>query len=288
MFRLFNLKYRPKFHIKITIHNLINVPLVSGQMFIKWYLKDSISTKTRGKSQKVPIKNHKVTWDHDISCIISMKIGKHQRLSESWMIFEVNQELRCASHQLVIGRVEINLAEYVGLSKETGCYLLQNSKVNSLLKISISIEQICGNTDYIINPPQKKQMFYGIVDLMSKHNTPNQEKNNLDNLSPRKLKDLDSFIHEQDAMTNEPYLLDVFNSFDIIENIFNEKDELLMELQHKNEESWDSDDSKKNTKIIQELKRNKKKEIKIAQEWEIKELKYGISWSLNKNSNKSY
>ncbi|QSL65402.1 hypothetical protein MERGE_002712 [Pneumocystis wakefieldiae] len=117
---------------------------------------------------------------------------------------------------------------------------------------------------------------------MSKHNVPDKEKNHLDNLSPRKLKDFSPNIHEEDIVTNEPYLLDVFNSFDIIENIFNEKNEWLMELQHKNERSCDSDDSKKNTKIIQEIKRNQKKEIEIAQEWEIKELKYGTNRYQNK------
>ncbi|KAG4302820.1 hypothetical protein PCK1_000980 [Pneumocystis canis] len=70
MFKLFIPSSRPRFHVKMMIHDLINVPL----------------------------------------------------------------ELKYANHQLVLGKVGINLAEYVGLSKETGSYLLQNSKVNSLLK----------------------------------------------------------------------------------------------------------------------------------------------------------
>lgn len=83
---------RPKFHVKMIIHHLNNVPLVSGQVFIKWHLKDSVHMRARGKSPKVPIKNHKVIWNYEFSCFLSMKIDKHQHLSESWIIFEVNQE----------------------------------------------------------------------------------------------------------------------------------------------------------------------------------------------------
>ncbi|KTW32811.1 uncharacterized protein T551_00296 [Pneumocystis jirovecii RU7] len=270
---------RPKFHVKMIIHHLNNVPLVSGQVFIKWHLKDSVHMRARGKSPKVPIKNHKVIWNYEFSCFLSMKIDKHQHLSESWIIFEVNQEsseLSGASHQLVLGKVDINLAEYAGLSKETECYLLQNSKVNSLLRISISMEQIGGSTNYIINPPQKKQMFYGIADLMSKHNNMNQEKSmrHLDDLSLKKLRNPEFFMYEDNMVANMPYLFDTFHSFEIIENIFNEKDKWL-------------GNPKKNP-ITKEILDNDKREIKTAQDWEIKELEYGVCWSLNRSSDKLY
>ncbi|KAG5519620.1 hypothetical protein PMAC_001775 [Pneumocystis sp. 'macacae'] len=220
---------RPKFHVKMTIHHLNNVPLVSGQ------------------------------------------------------------ELNGAGHQLLLGKVGINLAEYAGLSRGTECYLLQNSKVNSLLRISISMEQIGGNTNYIINPPQKKQMFYGIADLMSKHNNTNQEKSHLNDISLKKMRNPEFFIYEDNMIANMPYLFDTFHSLEIIENIFNGKDKWLRDSyvitnqrQHNNNHI-----SKKNS-IAKDILDDNKREIKTAQDWEIKELEYGVCWSLNKSLDKSY
>ncbi|KAG5437557.1 hypothetical protein PCANB_000985 [Pneumocystis canis] len=284
MFKLLIPASRPRFHVKMMVHDLINVPFVSGQIFIKWHLKDSIPLNTHGRLPKVPIKNHKVIWNHEFSCFLSMKINKHQHLSESWIIFEVNQELKCASHQLVLGKVGINLAEYVGLSKETGCYLLQNSKVNSLLKISISMQQIGGSMNYVINPPQKKQMFYGIADLMSKHTY-------LDDTSSKKSPSSEIFAYNDFMMLNESYFFDAFHSFEIIESIFNGKDKWLEKSNNiRNGKQYeDNNNSKGDFKTIKNIMdMDKKSEIKMAQEWEIKELEYGVSWSLNRNLNKSY
>ncbi|KAG4306095.1 hypothetical protein PORY_000083 [Pneumocystis oryctolagi] len=285
MFKLLIPAARAKFHVKMTIHHLSNVPLVSGQVFIKWHLKDSVRMRDRGRSPKVPIKDHKVVWDYEFSYFLSMKIGKHQRLSESWIILEVNQELRCASHQLVLGKVDINLSDYVGLSKETESYLLQNSKVNSLLKVSISMEQIGGSTNYIVDPPQKKQMFYGIADLMSKHNSETQKKDYLNDIDFEKSKDSEFLIYKDDII-NKPYLFDTFHSFEIIESIFSGRDKLTKSYTISNERQYeDNDDRENGFASIKDTLNSDEKEIKIAQDWETKELEYGVCWSLNKNIN---
>jgi hypothetical protein len=75
---------------------------------------------------------------------VRLVIDKNGYLQESWMLFEVQHEVSSSGkgERLTLGTVRLNLAEYVEASEQEGedgvsrRYLMQDSKINSTLKVS--------------------------------------------------------------------------------------------------------------------------------------------------------
>lgn len=66
------------------------------------------------------------------------------------MIFDVMWDQN-GSEKLLLGKVEVNLAEYVGgtEAKRTK-YLLKNSKINGALSLMVDIKQVSGTKNYTV------------------------------------------------------------------------------------------------------------------------------------------
>jgi hypothetical protein len=147
---------------------------VSGKSFVKWSLPHSTATEHRGRTEKHSIKEHKCTYDWDFDTSVRLVIDKNGYLQESWMLFEVQHEVSSGGkgERLTLGTVRLNLAEYVEASEQEGedgvCrrYLMQDSKINSTLKvsncghrksaillnciqISVSLKQVEGDRNFI-------------------------------------------------------------------------------------------------------------------------------------------
>lgn len=69
-------------------------------------------------------------------------------LQEQLIVFEVNQEYSGARERIILGTIKLNLAEYAGVQRETRRYLMQDSKINSTIKITIAMKQVGGDTHY--------------------------------------------------------------------------------------------------------------------------------------------
>lgn len=68
-----------------------------------------------------------------------MTIGRNGMLQEQLLIFEVCQEYAGARERIALGTVQLNLAEYTQVHRDTRRYLMQDSKINSTLKVRRSI-----------------------------------------------------------------------------------------------------------------------------------------------------
>lgn len=68
-----------------------------------------------------------------------MTVGRDGILQELPIVFEVLQEYAGARERIALGSVTLNLAEYTCVNKETRRYLMQDSKINSTLKVRIPI-----------------------------------------------------------------------------------------------------------------------------------------------------
>lgn len=170
---------RPKFDIVLRIIDLNNVPLVSGSSFIKWHLTHSTAAEHRGRTEKRPIKDHKVFYDYEVKFPIRLTVDKNGMLQESLIEFEVLQEYSGGGRgeRISLGNVKLNLAEYVEQSEITGAegeepgvtrrYLMQESKINSTLKIGIYMKQTEGDKNYITPPLKTAQVFSGIAGIVS-------------------------------------------------------------------------------------------------------------------------
>lgn len=109
---------------------------------MKWHLPSSTSADHRGHTTKAVIRDHKVAWEYVKTLPVRLTVDRNGMLQESEIHFEVLQEYSpgTRAERIVLGNVKINLAEFVGSSDDgadavTRRYLMQESKINSTLKV---------------------------------------------------------------------------------------------------------------------------------------------------------
>uniref|UniRef100_A0A8H7TU60 C2 NT-type domain-containing protein n=1 Tax=Bionectria ochroleuca TaxID=29856 RepID=A0A8H7TU60_BIOOC len=202
---------KPKFELHLKIYDLNNVPLVSGNSYIKWHLTHSIHAEHRGRTDKCPITNHRV--DYALSKVVShirISVDKTNTLTECPIEFEVVQEF-AITEKITLGTVKLNLSEYVeesevlakdsvtspgrrrassagvspgtvppgtkgvkGIEKDREVhdgvirrYLMQESKINSTLKIGILMVQVDGERSFLAPPLKNAPAFGGIAGIVA-------------------------------------------------------------------------------------------------------------------------
>ncbi|THV84132.1 hypothetical protein D6D02_03966 [Aureobasidium pullulans] len=168
---------RPRFDFKLKIYDLNNVPLVSGTCFVKWHLPSSSAAEHRGRTTKCNIKDHKVVFDYEKQTPVRLVIGKDQMLQELWIHLEIIQEYSSGGkgERITLGNIKLNLAEYVdtndhGHDSDEGVtrrYLMQDSKINSTLKVSLHLKHLEGDRSYYAPPLRTAPVFGGIAGIMS-------------------------------------------------------------------------------------------------------------------------
>lgn len=125
-----------------------NVPLVSGTTFVKWHLPHSAAAEHRGRTPKCAIKDHKVIYDYEKTIPVRLTINKNTSLQDIFLQFDVIQEYASSGRgeRTLLGTLKLNLAEFVHASETEGQdavmrrYLMQESKINSTLKVARSYE----------------------------------------------------------------------------------------------------------------------------------------------------
>ncbi|KAI4122775.1 MAG: hypothetical protein LQ338_005615 [Usnochroma carphineum] len=137
------------------IIDLNNVPLVSGTSYVKWHLPSSASAEHRGRTSKEAIREHKVAWEYTKVLPVRLTIDRSGMLQESEIHFEVMQEYSSGARgeRIILGNVRLNLAEYVDAGEDgdgtiTRRYLMQDSKINSTLKIGIAMHLLEGDRNF--------------------------------------------------------------------------------------------------------------------------------------------
>lgn len=160
----------------------------------------------RGRTPKAAIANHRVEYNFNkVITGVRMSVDKNNSLNECLIEFEIVQEFGL-SEKITLGHIKLNLAEYVEESElylrevnslstrkrtnssgspnsandlklsdeairdaEEGIvrrYLMQDSKVNSTLKISILLIQVDGERSFIAPPLKTAPVFGGIAGFM--------------------------------------------------------------------------------------------------------------------------
>ncbi|KAH0207859.1 hypothetical protein KCU99_g76, partial [Aureobasidium melanogenum] len=172
--------------LKLKIYDLNNVPLVSGTCFVKWHLPSSSAAEHRGRTTKCNIKDHKVVFDYEKQTPVRLVIGKDQMLQELWIHLEIIQEYSSSGkgERITLGNIKLNLAEYVDTNDHnhdseegvTRRYLMQDSKINSTLKISLQLKHLEGDRNYYAPPLRTAPVFGGIAGIMSSEATETTEE----------------------------------------------------------------------------------------------------------------
>jgi hypothetical protein len=142
---------------------------VNGTSFIKWHLSHSTAAEHRGRTESCPIRDHKVQYNYDMSLPVRLTVDKNGML----------QEYTGAGRgeRITLGNVKLNLAEYVEQSDlapadgddpgVTRRYLMQESKINSTLKLGIYMRQTEGDKNFIAPALKTAQVFSGIAGIMA-------------------------------------------------------------------------------------------------------------------------
>lgn len=88
--------------------------------------------------------------------------------------FEVVQDYNSGARgeKITLGFITLNLAEYVEESEDgeegvTRRYLMQESKINSTLKIGIAMKQVDGERNFVAPPLKTAPVFGGIAGIMA-------------------------------------------------------------------------------------------------------------------------
>lgn len=105
-----------------------------------------------------------------------MVVDKNGMLSESMIHLEVLHEIKTQGkpERLTLGSVKLNLAEYVDATEAEGnedgvCrrYLMQDSKINSTIKICIAMRQTEGDRNFQPPPLRVAPVFSGIAGIVA-------------------------------------------------------------------------------------------------------------------------
>ncbi|KAL4769329.1 N-terminal C2 in EEIG1 and EHBP1 proteins-domain-containing protein [Aspergillus nidulans var. acristatus] len=164
---------RPRFELILRIIDLNNIPLVSGTAYIKWRLPSANANDHHGVTDKALILDHKASWNYEKALQVRITIDRDQTLHECEIQFDVVQEFLSGGHaeKNLLGRVKLNLAEYVDKSDDDQGiirrYLLQDSKINSTLKIGIALQQVEGDRNFTTPPLRSAMAFGGIAGVVA-------------------------------------------------------------------------------------------------------------------------
>lgn len=159
---------RPRFELVVRILDLNNVPLSSGTAYVKWSLPSSAATEHRGVTDKAIIIDHRAYWSYEKLLLVRLTIDRNQSLHQCDLVLDVVQEFGSGGRgdKNLLGRIRLNLAEYVDKSDEeegiTRRYLMQDSKINSTLKVTVIMRQLEGDKNYTIPPLKSPMVFSGI------------------------------------------------------------------------------------------------------------------------------
>ncbi|CAG8545359.1 945_t:CDS:2 [Funneliformis caledonium] len=170
------------FEIDILIQELINVPLVSGSYYIKWKLKNG--ERTNSMTERAPIKHRSIAWNYKLQNSVQIIIGKDGVLMPCELSIKVKQELNGGKEVNNIGKLLLNLSEYVGLNSVTQRYLLQDSKINSTLKLTINMKQTSGKVGFKVPSIKKPQIFGGIAGIITERTERQDDTRSLRGLRP--------------------------------------------------------------------------------------------------------
>ncbi|EXJ85626.1 hypothetical protein A1O1_05992 [Capronia coronata CBS 617.96] len=175
---------KPKFDLTLRIIDLTNIPLIYGTVCVRWHVASSSAAEHRGRTDKAYIVEHKATWDYTKDFPVRLTIDKNGMLQERALHFEVLQEFSEGGRggRVHLGSVKLNLAEYARPPEGTNNraphddgddgaitrrYLLQDSKVNSTLKVGIKMIQTEGDTNFTAPPLRSAMVIGGIAEVLS-------------------------------------------------------------------------------------------------------------------------
>ncbi|KAJ3216696.1 hypothetical protein HDU67_009128 [Dinochytrium kinnereticum] len=135
--------------------DLVNLPYVSGFYFAKWKLK---GTNARGVTQRATVKDHTVVWNASFAVEATIFLGKDGVLLPCELLLYIKQEVNGGRSSEDLGMISINLAEYADSRSSLRKHLLQDARVNSVVRVKIEMKLLKGDPIYAVPNLEKRDM----------------------------------------------------------------------------------------------------------------------------------
>ncbi|KAJ7092797.1 hypothetical protein B0H15DRAFT_777091 [Mycena belliarum] len=126
------------------------------------------SSAARGQTPWLPLREHAVSWDQPLSAVVQMSIDRttHRLLPHP---FKLTVLQRAAGD---FGTVELDLAEYADSGTVTRRYLLQGSKTNATLRLSVRVTPAPTSAPpcaFLAPPLPHGEILAGVATLLTAH-----------------------------------------------------------------------------------------------------------------------
>lgn len=179
---------KPKFKFEVTIHELSNIPYTSGHCYLDIRVGDSnlkgltaalsllklapkgltnflemgsMETNHVSNSKGIhvhtslrKIHNFKSSFNYKVSCNLRFPLKKRDNMIGDkfltiLVMYAPEKKSKSDRNSTELGRVKLNLAEYVNFSEPLSSkYLLQESKVNSILSLTTYLEELPADFEF--------------------------------------------------------------------------------------------------------------------------------------------
>ncbi|KAJ3096731.1 hypothetical protein HDU97_005622 [Phlyctochytrium planicorne] len=149
--------FRKKVQFQVDCHlvDLVNLPYVSGFYFAKWKVK---GTNARGVTQKATVKDHTVTWNSPFSFETTIFLGKDGVLLPCELSVYIKQEVNGGRSSDDLGMINLNISEYANSRSSVIKHLLQDARVNSVVRVKISMTLLKGDPIYQVPNMETRDM----------------------------------------------------------------------------------------------------------------------------------
>ncbi|KAJ3168227.1 hypothetical protein HDU88_001666 [Geranomyces variabilis] len=186
-----------RFEASVLLHDMSNLPYVSGLYFVKWKLKNGGTAE--GATAKTVVKDHTVTWEQPFPLSLQMVIGKDGVLLPCELVLSVKQTVNAGKSTEDVGMVTLNLAEYAptggtsgggggaaangapGATRSTSTsrrYLLQESRVNSIMRVTVAMKLVKGDATFKVPEITARDLSTeGLRNVFSDHGADNSSLN---------------------------------------------------------------------------------------------------------------
>eukprot|EP00842_Homolaphlyctis_polyrhiza_P003715 jgi/Hompol1/4344/HPOL_003607-RA len=157
---------KAKFHCRCTIHELDSLPYVSGSYFAKWRLLSGGTAK--GTTNRVTVVNNQVIWNASADFDVTLIIGRDDGvLQPCEMRISIKQEINGGRSTEKIGAIQLDLAEVADQVNVSKRMLLQETRLNSVLKITVSMELVKGDaSSYTVPAPKSRTGLESPIDVV--------------------------------------------------------------------------------------------------------------------------
>ena len=137
----------------IVISELSHIPLLNGIMFLQWKVG-----RTEGYSPHFPVKEHSIAFNMSFHLEQYIDLNRVTNVLEDVPLrIRVNQETEGGQEWTRFGSIHLNLSEFAGSRQTTRKFLLEKSKTNAALSISVFSVLKSGGSPFFKVPDSAKK-----------------------------------------------------------------------------------------------------------------------------------